>query len=131
MIEAYFEHIEHILQEFPTISSSFITKKFYNAKQGYLTGSITFENGYRLEFIEVKDIDVNAKIKYRYQYMNECNDIVFRYDNAPHHRNISTFPHHKHIQGEIIASSEPTLFDVLLEIAQQDRFVTVNGEGFS
>ncbi len=53
--------------------------------------------------------------------MNEDLGMVFRYDNAPHHVEITTFPHHKHEVDDIRASNEPTLYDVLLEIAQKQR----------
>ena len=121
MIQEYFSQIELILQDFPNIRSLSVTKKIYNAKQGCIGGSVIFENGYRLDFVEVKDIDVKPKIKYRYQYMDESQHLIFRYDNAPHHRDIATFPHHKHICDEITASCEPTLYDVLSEIAQKQR----------
>ncbi|MGH2523179.1 MAG: toxin-antitoxin system TumE family protein [Anaerolineales bacterium] len=43
---------------------------------------------------------------------------VFRYDNAPHHPEILTFPHHKHLGPEdrLAESTEPNLADVLAEI---------------
>ncbi len=117
MIAAYFAVLEQTLQSFPNILRSTLTKKQYNAKQGYISGSIQFDNGCRLEFMELKDIDRTAKVKYRYQYMDQQNACLFRYDNAPHHAEVTIFPHHKH-KGEVIeASLEPTLFDVLLEIA--------------
>lgn len=47
--------------------------------------------------------------------------MIFRYDNAPHHRQVATFSHHKH-DGEVICDSrEPSLEDVLLEIAVYQR----------
>ncbi len=113
MIETYFTQLEQILQAFPTIQSSMLKTKRYNAKQGSVSGSITFETGCRLEFVEVKDMDHPTKIKYRYQYMDQDDICLFRYDNAPHHRNVSTFPHHKHAGEEIEASHEPTLFKCL------------------
>jgi len=39
------------------------------------------------------------------------------YDNAPHHQKVTTFPHHKHVGDSICDSIEPSLADVLLEIA--------------
>jgi hypothetical protein len=121
MIDLYFRDVEHIIQEFPNIRSSALKKKQYNAKQGYISGSVHFDSGSRLEFMELKDTDRSAKIKYRYQYMDQQNTCLFRYDNAPHHPEITTHPHHKHNGEEIIASCEPTLFDILLEIAEQER----------
>lgn len=117
MIAEYFAEIERTLQGFPNILRSTLTKKQYNARQGYISGSIYFDNGCRLEFTELKDTDRPEKVKYRYQYMDEQNTCLFRYDNAPHHAEVTTFPHHKHNDGAISPSLEPTLFDVLLEIA--------------
>lgn len=122
MIETYFTQLEQIIQAFPSIQTYTLQKKIYSSKQGYISGCLLFNNEYRLDFVEVKDIDCASKIKYRYQYMDEQYTCIFRYDNAPHHLNIATFPHHKHLgEQDVQESHEPTLFDVLLEIAQRDR----------
>ena len=121
MIEAYFAEIEVIVQGFPSVRSYALRKKVYNRKQGYIGGTIVFENGYRLDFIEVKDIEVTGRAKYRYQCMDEHQALVFRYDNAPHHKHLQTFPHHKHTLSGVQDSSEPTLYDTLLEIARMGR----------
>ena len=122
MIEDYFEYIEKTIQAFPHVRSYTLSKKVYNAKQGFIRGIILFDDDTRLEFVEVKDTDVSEKIKYRYQYMDKDHAMFFRYDNAPHHSNIPTFPHHKHVDEEHVKESrEPKLDDVLLEIAQRKR----------
>jgi hypothetical protein len=121
MIEAYFAQLESILRDFPNIQSYSLTKKIYNLKQGYMSGAIVFENGCRLDFVEVKDTELAGKIKYRYQYMDAKQELVFRYDNAPHHKDGEAFPHHKHTLTEVQGSREPSLHDILLEIAQLER----------
>lgn len=121
MIEIYFSKLENLLLQFPNIRSYTVNKRIYNIRQGYIQGSIVFENGYRLDFVEVKQTDKYSKIKYRYQYMTSENQLIFRYDNAPHHSGLSTFPHHKHIGEETLESNEPSLEDVLLEIARKQR----------
>ncbi len=119
MIEDYFEAIEEAIQSFPHVRAYSLSKRIYNVKQGFIRGSILFENNSRLEFIEVKDTDKIGKIKYRYQYMDQQNVLIFRYDNAPHYSHISSFPHHKHIASGIVqVSHEPSLDEVLLEIAR-------------
>lgn len=45
MIGTYFTQLEQLLQQFPTIQSYTLTKKVYNIKQGFINGSILFENG--------------------------------------------------------------------------------------
>jgi hypothetical protein len=121
MIQAYFTRIENALQSFANIRSYTIKKKIYSAGQGFISGYVTFDNDCTLDFAEVKDTGIRSKIKYRYQYMNEHREMIFRYDNAPHHRHLGTFPHHKHISDDVRESSEPDLEDILLEIAQAVR----------
>lgn len=121
MIEAYFEQVEGVLREFASLRAYTLTRRIYNLQQGYIGGTITFEAGYRLEFADVKDAETDYKLKYRYQYMNQAGELVFRYDNAPHHPEIPTFPHHKHLVNGVVEAHEPTLRDVLMEIAQLER----------
>jgi len=118
MIDVYFAQIEKSIQDFPSIRSYTLSKKVYNIKQGFINGTLVFEDNSQLEFIEVKNTDIPEKIKYRYHYMDKEQNMLFRYDNAPHHGHLSTFPHHKHCPTEVQEHDEPTLYEVLLEIAQ-------------
>ena len=121
MIEEYFAQLEGIIKEFPNVRFVSLTKKIYNISQGYISGSIVFENNHRLDFVEVKNVEVLSKIKYRYHYMNDEKSMIFRYDNALHHVSVSTFPHHKHDGESIRESVEPNLDQVLLEISRYQR----------
>jgi hypothetical protein len=77
MINTYFTQLEQLFQQFPNIRTYTLTKKIYNTKQGFINGLILFENGYRLDFVEVKNTDVQSKSKYRYQYMGSVkNNLV-------------------------------------------------------
>lgn len=81
-----------------------------------------FDNSF-LDFYEIVDTDrcYPQHIRYSYQYLRN-DERVFRYDNAPHHRDVDTFPHHKHIgSGEderIIASQRPSHSVVFKEVEQ-------------
>jgi hypothetical protein len=121
MIAVYFAQVERIIEAFPHIRTYELRKKIYNAKQGYVSGQIIFNNEVRLDFIEVKDTDVESKLKYRYHCMDANNETIFRYDNAHHHPESASFPHHKHKGSTIYESIEPSLEDVLLEIAELKR----------
>ena len=68
MISVYFAEVENILQAFTNIRTYALQTKVYNTTQGYIGGSVVFQSKYRLDFIEVKDTAVVAKLKYRYQY---------------------------------------------------------------
>ena len=63
MIEKYFLQLERILHEFPDVRSISLKKKIYNNRLGYIAGSVTFENGYRLDFVEVRNADMKPKEK--------------------------------------------------------------------
>lgn len=121
MIEDYFLQVEEILREFPSIRSRVLTQKVYNHFQGYISGKIVFENGHSLEFAEVVDTEQTTKVKYRYQYMDEKQSLIFRYDNAPHHKEVKSFPHHRHTPNKVTDSNEPGLNNILLEIARNQR----------
>lgn len=53
---------------------------------------------------------------YSYHWQDQNDKLLIRWDNAPHHKNISTHPHHKHENENIYASEEISLEDVLNKI---------------
>ena len=52
-------------------------------------------------------VDENYR-NYSYHLQNSESKMIIRWDNAPHHTNINTFPHHIHFNGEILDSYEIT-----------------------
>lgn len=120
MVTKYFEKIERIINGFrEIIAKQVISKKTYNDTQGLIVGEIEFTDESELSFMELKNTDQLKKKKYKYHYMDNKKEMIFRYDNAKHHPEIETFPHHKHTNEMIEESNEPELIDVLTEI--QDR----------
>jgi hypothetical protein len=57
-----------------------------------------------------------AKVYYKYHYQRADGSLVFRYDNAPHHPQVSTFSHHKHVDDRVEPAEPPDLSHVLREI---------------
>ena len=53
--------------------------------------------------------------RYSYYWLTADNQLKVGWDNAPHHGNLPTFPHHKHVeqQGNLTDSSETCLEEVL------------------
>jgi hypothetical protein len=85
---------------------------------GTADGVLFFYDGSRLEFTEIVTIERYrpVKLSYRYQYVR-AGEEVLRYDNAPHHPDLPGFPHHKHVGKERLSAAEPTLSQVLKEVA--------------
>ena len=60
-------------------------------------------------------------LRYSYYWLTDQNQLIVGWDNAPHHRHVTTHPHHKHIgqQTNIQSSPETNLEDVLQSIRTQ------------
>ena len=58
-----------------------------------------------------------VRVRYAYAYVRE-GQRVLRYDNAPHHPEIVTYPHHKHVGAaeRLAPADQPSLSQVLSEI---------------
>lgn len=85
---------------------------------GYLEGSVTFTDNSRLVFFEFLRQAVASieREKYRYHFMDSNVQLIFRYDNAPHHPEIQTFPDHKHLPNGLVESTSPSFASVFAEI---------------
>ena len=85
---------------------------------GTVDGVLLFYDGSRLEITETVIIECYhpVKLSYRYQYVR-AGEAVLRYDNASHHPDLPSFPHHKHVGNERLPAAEPTLSQVLNEVA--------------
>jgi len=90
---------------------------------GFIRGNIYFRDRSLLHIREFVDVEILIdRGKYTYQYMSQEGDLIFRYDNAPHHQklNLSTFPHHKHdrFEDNVVVSDAPLLEEICQEIQQ-------------
>jgi len=117
-LDKYFESVDAALQN-PWVLIVEYQKEKRSATVGLITGKIIFvdySEFYFMEYIEVTD--KARRQTYRYHYQDRTKKLIFRYDNAPHHPETSTHPHHKHVGSEILESRQPTLAEVMDEIAQ-------------
>jgi len=65
---------------------------------GIIGGDLTFIDGSSLKF---KEVLLESNIKYRFHYMDLNNKMICRWDNAPHHKELQTFPSHLHLPNFI------------------------------
>lgn len=117
MINTYSQNLEKWIQECPLIITYQFQLVRLSPKTGYIEGRAFFIDQSWLSFFEFLSLDeqkVNRE-KYRYQYMTKDNKMIFRYDNAPHHPGIKTFPNHKHVENKVLDSCSPNINDILLE----------------
>ncbi len=89
-------------------------------KRASIEGRLRFYDESLLVFDEVilvSDKQI-VKLRYAYHYQKVDAQLIFRYDNAPHHPTIPTYPHHKHRGVKVEAALAPDLSEVLNEIEQ-------------
>jgi hypothetical protein len=95
---------------------------FIRIKAGLTDGSLLEA----FEFIVTTPAAIQT-LTYRIHWQGENGQIKRRWDNAPHHRDISTFPHHVHSgPAESVEPSEPmTILKALAfverELQQDER----------
>lgn len=84
----------------------------------FLRGDVYFIDNSRLHFRELHVRKGEPyKKAYSYHYQNADENLIFRYDNAPHYPDLVTAPHHKHRgENDVISASPPDLEEVLKEI---------------
>ena len=118
LIEEYFHAIEQAITQSPVIIDTQLVMDKRSLYIGFLEGTLTFLDGSTLHFMEFVNVKVAVnRYKYSYHYQDATASLVFRYDMAPHHQDIGTFPHHKHLaNGQVLDASAPSLTDVLEEI---------------
>ena len=120
MINAFIQEIEEAISNSSIVVSSTIQKYFGSSKkEAYISGDLLFIDMSSFEFA-VYITERGRKVifdKYRLQYMDSQNRLVFRYDNAPHYKDIPVFPNHKHLHdGKVISATPPKLSEILEEI---------------
>ena len=85
------------------------------ANTGFIEGILSFIDYSLLDF----SVIISPKgVKYRFQYMNKEKFLICRWDNAPHHGELKTFPHHLHTPNGIFESKSMELKDVLQKIEE-------------
>lgn len=114
------EHFEKTVGSSPIVLSSQLEKHYGPTGETlYLRGHLRFIDSTVLEFsLFAGKVPRGIAIdKYRFQYMDNEGQMIFRYDNAPHHSDISSFPHHRHSPDKVTPSSIPSIEDLLNEIS--------------
>ena len=79
----------------------------------------------KINFIDTTKLSVREYVddshrKYAFHWQTATDDLIVRWDNAPHFPNLTTFPHHKHLaSGEIVESHDVSFQEVMQFITSQ------------
>ncbi len=87
-----------------------------------------FEDGFYIKiFVELFDKSIlfiseyvdEAERNYSYHWQDSTDNIIIRWDNAPYHKDIVTFPHHLHNSEGVFESYQIKVYEILLYIEKQ------------
>ncbi len=121
IIDDYFTAIERGLRQNVQIGEikgplTCLASDDYN---GLIRCRVVFWDSSYLDFYEVVSTELGypVRVHYAYTYIR-AGQRVFRYDNAPHHPEIVTHPHHKHIgpTDRLSPADQPSLSQILAEV---------------
>jgi len=57
--------------------------------------------------------------KYSYHWQKENGELIIRWDNKPHWKNLKTFPHHRHEKDKVYSSHRINIDDVIKTIKER------------
>lgn len=122
-IDYYFLDVRGKITDLSFIESENIVFEKFGRNIGRIYGRILFRNRSILEFLEMVCISEGKfeRPRYRFHWQDADGKLVIRWDNAKHHPEISSYPHHKHVGNDkkVEDSSETTFEDVLKFIEEK------------
>jgi Family of unknown function (DUF6516) len=117
-IEEYFTHAYQLIQSLPEVYAEQYEEQILSVRRGNLRIRLRFSDPALLEISEAVVLTAGDLqwLSYRYHYQDFWETMFFRYDNSPHHVEVSTHPDHKHIGARTVASFHPSIEQVLEEV---------------
>lgn len=115
MTVRYFRRVEERINTSAWLieQKSVLTEYDEDADVGFIGGRIQFKDGSVFHF---KEVLLGENRHYRFHYMDEENNLISRWDSAPHHRELKTFPYHVHSPDGVKDCESVSLIEVLDKI---------------
>jgi hypothetical protein len=116
----YFRIIQEIILNAPHVVQSDLSFDEISESECYIRGSLSIFGGFELHVAEYVVTEPEFKrLKYRYHLQTSTNELVARWDNATHHPEVETYPHHIHFEnGTVGFSPSMDLEQVLNAVVQ-------------
>jgi hypothetical protein len=125
ILKSYLQSLLEFIEICPVIENVDIIRHDYHINESeeilLYRLKVDFSDRSSLEIFErlVCINNYSERTKYSYQWQNSNNELLGRWDNAPHHPEISTHPHHHHSPGQTVESSELSGIEILEHIVNQ------------
>ena len=117
--EDYLALIKSLIALCPVVTGFSIIREDAQGGKGLWRYRLTLKDGSLLEmfeFFEIQSGQVKA-IKYSFHWQRDDGQIIKRWDNAAHHPEIETYPHHLHDGAEdLVFAYQPVSFEEILQV---------------
>lgn len=118
MIDDYFEFLKNVTNKNPSVKQFRLVREFIGVNRGFIRFAAKLRDDSELHVFEYVDSSLH-RIDYSYHWQNKEKTLITRWDNAPHHPEIETFPHHVHEGDGIKPSDKPTFVEILKKIGER------------
>ncbi|MCG2738480.1 MAG: DUF6516 family protein [Candidatus Methanoperedenaceae archaeon] len=120
MLENFLADLKATLTASPLVKDIDIDDEFITSVSGFLDCTVVMIDGSTLYVTEYFTISGENIKRDKYSYhLQKKGEFIIRWDNAPHHRELSTFPYHVHDKDGVYESKEITMDEVLEEISEK------------
>jgi len=105
-------HFKKIVDKYPDIVKSIGNLEISEEEQiSKLKAKLSLFDG---TILWVKEIWSKGRMEvYSYYWLRPDSSVIIGWDNAPHHKEINSFPHHKHLGNKVEPSNQRNLSGVL------------------
>ena len=120
-IDDFFAERQRLLASRASVRQTRLTFDKRTDSTGYIRGEVHYIDDKVLHLREFVALgNEPQRLLYVYLLLDQPGQMIFRYDNSGHHRDLPTFPHHKHSgpSGTVSACNEPDFTAVLDEADQ-------------
>ena len=122
MVAAYFASLKQALILDNNVASFRIVRELFGNKDGLIRMKCYLTNGDIFEFAEYVQIGQSGRLQrvtYSYHWQTRAGVLIKRWDNAPHHRELTGFPDHLHDADNVKSSKPMTLPNVLQAMSRE------------
>ena len=101
--QEYHRKLVALIDSVAIIGSSDVSFREIDENECYLKAVLNFVPGHELHLAEYVAFEKEkiTRHKYRYQLLTPDKKSLARWDNAPHHKSLSTFPDHHHNSNDL------------------------------
>jgi len=114
----YLERVQALVSGLSQVEIERYEERVLSPERGNLRFRLRFSDNSLLEVSEAVHSVGGALVwlSYRHHYQKANGSVVFRYDNTPHHPEVSTHPEHKHGPDAVVSAVRPDIERIFEEV---------------